>query len=786
MLKIYKTISILLTLIFLSFPRSPELIAPCPYDALRPQATFERDTLNGISGFTFGEPQGICLGVNKANVTFQKEGRFTKGWIVELQPSVVECDVWVDPAMVGYDFYAWASTRKLAAETGRTYVPLPGKTVPQFKHELPEEDRNRVILVGPATQGGFWGANTIVKKRYELIKKTARGLYQSRKVQPEGDFYFLVLDPGKIDVRKIKMKKGAPQEDMNDINLAFVGPPLWYRGKDLSDRIRLPKTKDPKTKKEKKAPLRNGYHVNWPPQETITSFIIWGCNRKTGVVYYFPMVRVGSQEINGVTIKEMLEGFKAYAAKRNIDMKDVDLILGPGGVDTNVILPDEELTSTEDPRSKTAGDYPAGRPLGTIFYVLAKKEEEGLHPPRLDLVQAANRAYYKFLGEKDTIGFNTEETITDYNARATAIELYNHLRELKARGRLPPKIVLQEWGIGKSMFMQDFMIEFLGVDIHREFMDVFEYQGYDISSALLHHAQAVLDNCDKDERHPSLYSLTHFRGKAKFTQIDLMERLPDSDVKPIWIRFEELYDDFGEVYFVERQGGQWFLVESWPVMNKPCVIKCTDGTTVDFKMFLSEYFFALDSSRLQQIANLHEILPLIEYEERIVPMPAELQSNEYVGAYLAHIEAGVKDGVRMPLNVGAAKNLCAVVDLLDKERGGVLQFFDYGFCEDYPVKGDKLASYEKGGGGWLTAALNFDFLAFVLKRKHPEAVLQISGQMDYQTGILGKLSHPDLEVNYKNLYQVKVIQVPRSQRTIQPLSAARKRYRPEEILAEGI
>jgi hypothetical protein len=129
----------------------------------------------------------------------------------------------------------------------------------------------------------------------------------------------------------------------------------------------------PKTDGGQPTPLVSGYDVNWDPQKTITSFTIWGCDRETGVVYYFPMVRAGSQKMDGVTIKEMVEAFKAYASERNIDMNDVDLILGPGGVDTNVIIPDQELVSTIDPRSETASGYPGGRPLGIIFLVMAKR-----------------------------------------------------------------------------------------------------------------------------------------------------------------------------------------------------------------------------------------------------------------------------------------------------------------------------------------------------------------------------------------------------------------------------
>jgi hypothetical protein len=323
---------------------------------LRLQAALER-------GFVFTDSVNVCPGVDKSDVTFRREDRFAKGWIVEIQLAL---ELEVDPAMADYNFHTSASTKELAEKFGRAHIPLPGKTIPGARDSLSQEDKNRVVLIGPATQGGFWGANTVVIKDGRLIKKTAPGLYQTEVMEPDSDFYFLILDPGKTEIRKITLINGVPQEDISDIKLAFVGPPLFYHGEDLSGQIRFPKTPDGKP-----APLISGYDVNWDPQKTITSFILWGCNRKTGVIYYFPMVRTGDKPIDGVLCTELPEAFRQYAAERGIDMNDVDLILGPGGVDVNVILGDEELISTTDPRSATAKDYPPGeRPVGTRVYAL--------------------------------------------------------------------------------------------------------------------------------------------------------------------------------------------------------------------------------------------------------------------------------------------------------------------------------------------------------------------------------------------------------------------------------
>ena len=314
--------------------------------------------------FTFGQTHDVCDGVIKTEVVFSAaDRRSAEGWVVEMDPRRVVFDVLVDPDMVGYDFQRFAITRQLAANLGKEYKELPGDTIPHLKSGLPPRQREKLVLIGPLTQGGFWGANSMVVSRGTLIKKTAPGLFQTEVMQPNGEFYFFVLDKGKSGVRKVRVEHGVPQEDVSDIDMAFVGPPLIYRGENVSDLIRFPKTDDGAL-----APLLDGCDVNWSPGETATSFIAWGHNRKTGAVFYFPMVRRGNRKIDGVLCTEMIHAVRRYAKLRGMDMRDLDVILGPGGVDCNVDLKGELLIPT-DPRSATALDYPEGRHLGTVVFV---------------------------------------------------------------------------------------------------------------------------------------------------------------------------------------------------------------------------------------------------------------------------------------------------------------------------------------------------------------------------------------------------------------------------------
>ncbi|MDH5174366.1 MAG: hypothetical protein OEW43_03800, partial [Elusimicrobiota bacterium] len=234
--------------------------------------------------------------------------------------------------------------------------------------------------------------------------------------------------------------------------------------------------------------------------------------------------------------------------------------------------------------------------------------------------------------------------------------------------------------------------------------------------------------------------LREFEDKITFKQIDLIKSLPESKTAPLWIRFNELYADFGGIYFLERKEGKWFLVEFTPVFSP--------DVRVDFRDLKN-------IKRLRKIKNLSEVLKSIEYKERLVPLPRALR--KYLKDYLSYIEERVKDGTRFPVNIGAFKNLVRMVDLLNVQSDGALQFFDYGFYERYPQRGDLFASFKREVGGHLTSAVNFDFLEFMMRKYQPGFNFQISKQRAYQRKMLGnKLPSPRLDIDYINLYQVKI------------------------------
>ncbi|MFB0527266.1 MAG: methyltransferase domain-containing protein, partial [bacterium] len=357
----------------------------------------------------------------------------------------------------------------------------------------------------------------------------------------------------------------------------------------------------------------------------------------------------------------------------------------------------------------------------------------------LDLIRYVNRAFY-LLHVGEPLGFRTEEVVTDANANATALELYRHLKRMKSEGKLPEKekIVFQELGIGRGTFMFNFILAFMALDKSKEFIKPFEYQAYDISPSILNQAKESLSVLP--QRYEKYRPVREFEDKITFKQIDLKKSLPESETAPVWIRFNELYADFGEIYFLERKEGKWFLVEFTPVFSP--------DVRVDFRDLKS-------IKRLRKIKNLSEVLKSIEYKERLVPLPRALR--KYLKDYLSHIEERVKDGSRFPVNIGAFKNLVRIVDLLSVQLDGALQFFDYGFYERYPQRGDLFASFKKEVNGHLTSAVNFDFLEFMMRKYQPGFDFQISKQRDYQRKMLGNnLPSPRLDIDYNNLYQVKI------------------------------
>ncbi|MCK5347482.1 MAG: hypothetical protein KAR20_28930, partial [Candidatus Heimdallarchaeota archaeon] len=373
------------------------------------------------------------------------------------------------------------------------------------------------------------------------------------------------------------------------------------------------------------------------------------------------------------------------------------------------------------------------------------------------MVAKVNQAFYR-LNKDSVFGFNTDESLNPYNAEASAKEFYDRLKELKTSGLLPDKVVMQEWGVGRGAFMVQFLTRFLELDEEREFLDSFEYQAYDISKNVLDIAKGRLSHYIEKGRDGSLTryeNLYLMESRVRYVEQDVTQQLPNSDVPPIFVRFEELYDDIGGVELVEKTDSGWAFVRHTPRLPDGTVIETTDGRTIFAEEFIDDYLLADDVTRIEEIKNLPEIFQSLEYQDEVISL-AELGEgySADVKAYLESIDGRVAVGTRLPINLGAFESLAATVKIFDSEREGVLQLFDYGFDERFPSVQSMEANFEKGYGGHLTVAVNFDFLRFMIQRYFPDFELEVSQQREYQRRVVGD-KIPESFDN-ENLFHLKV------------------------------
>lgn len=358
MLKFHKTISLLVIITFAATTTAWS----GPKFCLRQRAALERN-----HGFEIVGDREVCLGVHLVKLKFRKEGRFAEGWVFVIQPWAVDMNVEVYADAFGYNFYNNAITKALAerisAETGRTinHKKAPGKRIEELIEKLPPDEKQRLITAGPAMQS-TWTPNGLAIAGGRLITRTAPGVNQTPEqfdrlkgiggaIKLNGLFNVFVINSktGRTGNRWINFEEGVPKEDVSDILLAVSGPPMLVQGNDVSSRIKGHKGLCP----------MSAFELNWDPAAIVTSFAGLGKDIDGNIIY---AAFVGDMLCSDLVGLQPLFNL-------------VDLMLGPGSIDINIYVRGEETNLLCKPsrHSDTASEYPEGRPLGAIFYVLEKE-----------------------------------------------------------------------------------------------------------------------------------------------------------------------------------------------------------------------------------------------------------------------------------------------------------------------------------------------------------------------------------------------------------------------------
>ncbi|PIU41031.1 MAG: hypothetical protein COS99_07665 [Candidatus Omnitrophica bacterium CG07_land_8_20_14_0_80_42_15] len=322
------------------------------FEAVVPKPFARQEFLDAIDRVTkslvAGAPVEIAAGVREAPIRFSREGRFAKGFVVLINPEYVDIDVAVCEGVREYDAnaddQAW-----------------PGKRIDEVEGSLTDDQREKLVLLGPANLGDFIKGNTAIIQESVLITKTGPGSYQDSAVPLDGDFYFMVLDAGETGLRVVNIKDGIPTTDINHIKLAISGPPLVQDGKDISDLLHF---------SGENQPVLRPCDVSWDPGTTTAAFAAIG-RAEDGRLLYLAIA-------GDPRAQPELYAREVASAMVRLGAKDALMIAGSAQVVAKAMAHGELVESVAalaHPGSQRAETEPGSRKIGTWLRVLAKPVE---------------------------------------------------------------------------------------------------------------------------------------------------------------------------------------------------------------------------------------------------------------------------------------------------------------------------------------------------------------------------------------------------------------------------
>jgi hypothetical protein len=363
MLKFYRTISILMAVIFLA---TTTATWPASGSFLRQCAALER---NG--GFELGQRENIYPGIDKTDLRFCKEGKFAKGRLVILNPRMTVIKQEFYHEVADYNFYQNAVTPELAEKMSRqkgrqvSFRPVPGKTVAAFLAQT----KSDVKFATNTSQGHFWDANSFHIIDRKIRHKTAPGIGVEQDVVPllNGTFYLFVIDGAKLGIRIVTMVNGVPREDISDIKEAIAGPPLVLGGKK---EVRI----------EQAAPPLTGVQVVWDPEKVTGALSALGLDKDGNLMF---MSLAGDSDVaEEISVYELADAMMLAGAQ--------EAVLMGGSVDIQQFLKGDqpEFVVGRPHKYSSTGRFfeeHGGRPLGAILYVTLRQEEFAFSETRINI-----------------------------------------------------------------------------------------------------------------------------------------------------------------------------------------------------------------------------------------------------------------------------------------------------------------------------------------------------------------------------------------------------------------
>jgi len=338
---------------------------------------------------------------------------------------------------------------------------------------------------------------------------------------------------------------------------------------------------------------------------------------------------------------------------------------------------------------------PDKNPPASSPSLLSEGDGRGVVKKRLlykEAIRAFNRLFY--LVQSD-LPFTTPIATTPIIAKANAREFHSKLTRLNSGGKLPDKILIYEWGIGDGNSIIWFIEEMLRLDqkYGTSFARRIIYKLFDFSETRIGQVRTRLERS----------GLRQEGIRFGIIKRDLTKAIGFSET-PLLIRAYELYDDLPNVEMVVKKNNRYYEAQVDVDIDYHGSVTTREGRALTKRGFIEDYLLNSKSDMENLVFRDFQLRPVAR--EVLVPIEDITQHPyfDYINSHLGDYEEG-----RLLLNIGALNNLRMAISILDRERGGYIDFSDYAWSLESHTDGI-LISHQP------TAGVNFRFLEYEIMK----------------------------------------------------------------------
>ena len=297
-----------------------------------------------ISGFRLaGAWKQVREGLSLKRITFSKEGRFTDGRAVKIEPGLFKVGLPYIQACVDYNF--WQHSILPDAKNFEAPSGLPLKKFIRRQRKL--EPENTIVFACNSIYGNFWDANSVIISDGKIIHKTVSGIFQPVYRPPSGPFWFFVFDNNALGMKLLELKDGRLPAGASLCRNAVMGLPLLLAGVKQDHLI------------EQSQPAEKGNQVYYDPRNYLSAMSAVGINNADELI--FAALKGDPDKAPEMIISEMAEGM------RLLETRDA-ILLGTSADVQQFILGQKPRYLIANPQpSSTTGKFYKVRPLSSII-----------------------------------------------------------------------------------------------------------------------------------------------------------------------------------------------------------------------------------------------------------------------------------------------------------------------------------------------------------------------------------------------------------------------------------